>query len=240
MTLRRSAPRIVSLVPSVTETLLAWGIDPVAVTRFCEQPGYPTVGGTKNPDVAAIVALAPDVVVVDREENRAEDAEALRAAGVALLVLHVRSVADVPAEMERLAAAAGVEATVEVVPPVPSGHPPVRAFVPIWRRPWMSIGAATYGSSLLETVGVANVLADAADAYPTVTLDEVVGRHPDVVLAPSEPYEFAERHRAELEAVAPVRFVDGKDLFWWGSRTPGAIRRLSALGLARVPGRREG
>ena len=86
--------RVVSLVPSATETLLALGADVVACTRFCEQPDLPHVGGTKNPDVAAIVALAPDLVVVDEEENRREDAEALVAAGVELLVTSVRSVDD--------------------------------------------------------------------------------------------------------------------------------------------------
>jgi ABC-type hemin transport system substrate-binding protein len=100
--------RVVSLVPSVTETLLAWEIEPVAVTRFCEQPGYPTVGGTKNPDVAGIVALRPDLVVVDREENRAEDASALEQAGICLHVLHIRSVADVPAALLGLRAALGL------------------------------------------------------------------------------------------------------------------------------------
>ena len=70
--------RVVSLVPSVTETLLAWQITPVAVTRFCEQPDLPHVGGTKDPDVAAIVELRPDLVVLCDEENRREDADALR------------------------------------------------------------------------------------------------------------------------------------------------------------------
>ena len=74
--------RVVSLVPSVTETLLAWGVEPVAVTRFCEQPALRAVGGTKDPDIGAIVALAPDLVVVNDEENRREDAEALGAAGL--------------------------------------------------------------------------------------------------------------------------------------------------------------
>ncbi|MFS8586549.1 MAG: helical backbone metal receptor, partial [Acidimicrobiia bacterium] len=74
--------RVVSLVPSVTETLLAWGVTPVACTRFCEQPDLPHVGGTKDPDVAAIADLAPDLVVMCVEENRREDADALAEAGV--------------------------------------------------------------------------------------------------------------------------------------------------------------
>jgi ABC-type Fe3+-hydroxamate transport system substrate-binding protein len=219
--------KIISLVPSVTETLMAWSIEPVAVTRFCEQPGLPTVGGTKNPDVAAIIAIGPDLVVLDKEENRAEDAAALEAAGVPLEVLHVTSVADVEPTLAKLAA------RVSRPTPAPldiSRRPPrLRAFVPIWRRPWMSINARTYGSTLLEAVGVTNVLASDSDPYPTIDLEQVAVLKPDVVLAPSEPYAFAERHRSELETVAPVVFVDGKDLFWWGTRTEGAVARFTDL-----------
>ncbi|MES4793324.1 MAG: cobalamin-binding protein, partial [Chloroflexota bacterium] len=100
--------RVVSLVPSVTETLLAWGVVPVGCTRFCDQPGIPAVGGTKTPDVGAIVALAPDLVVLDAEENRLEDHDALVAAGLRVLALHVRSLRDLDADLARLAAAVGV------------------------------------------------------------------------------------------------------------------------------------
>jgi hypothetical protein len=93
----------------------------------------------------------------------------------------------------------------------------------------MSIGAATYGSALLRAAGIRNVCEAAPDRYPTVALSEAAAAHPDVVLAPSEPYPFKERHRAELETVAPVVFVDGQDLFWWGSRTPAALARLTQL-----------
>src|SRR5437588_4828173 len=99
--------RVVSLVPSVTETLLAWDIEPVACTRFCEQPALPHVGGTKDPDIDAIVALRPDLVVVDVEENRIEDAEALRAAGLRVHVLHIRSVADIEPQLSALSAVVG-------------------------------------------------------------------------------------------------------------------------------------
>jgi hypothetical protein len=92
----------------------------------------------------------------------------------------------------------------------------------------MTISGDTYGSSLLATVGVGNVYGDAGERYPAVELDDARRRHPDLVLAPSEPYPFTERHRAELETVAPVRLVDGKDLFWWGVRTPAAADRLAA------------
>lgn len=218
--------RVVSLVPSVTETLLAWGIEPVACTRFCEQPSLPHVGGTKNPDIDAIAQLAPDLVVMNDEENRREDADALEAAGLRLHVVTVRKVGDVAPALAALAECLG--AAVEPWDPPLLESATRSAFVPIWRRPWMTMNADTYGSSMLEAVGIANVYADAAERYPIVTLEDAVARRPDLVLAPSEPYPFRERHVAELEAVAPVVLVDGQDLFWWGVRTPAAITRLRA------------
>jgi ABC-type Fe3+-hydroxamate transport system substrate-binding protein len=229
---RPDGRRVVSLVPSVTETLLAWGVRPVAVTRFCEQPELRTVGGTKDPDVAAIIALQPDVVVMNEEENRREDADALVAAGISVYVTDVRAVSDVDGCLHDLSAAVGATRTRGErdafrridVEPVASR---TSAFVPIWRRPWMTLNADTYGSSLLALLGVSNVFADAPSRYPIVDLDEVCDHRPELILLPSEPYPFKPRHVGELEAcAAEIRFVDGRDLFWWGTRTPSAIPRL--------------
>ena len=193
--------RVVSLVPSATETLLAIGADVVACTRFCEQPGLLTVGGTKNPDVDAIVALAPDLVVVDEEENRREDADALVAAGVELLVTSVRSVADALRATARLAAATDRPQPPELAVPGPTGGPvTATAFVPIWRRPWMTINADTYGASLLAALGIELVTAGAPERYPTVQLGDIAATSPTFVLVPSEPYEFTDGHVAELVA----------------------------------------
>lgn len=220
-------PRVVSLVPSVTETLLAWGVEPVACTRFCEQPSILAVGGTKNPEVDDIVGLDPDLVVVNDEENRVEDARALEAAGVRVHSCSPRSVDDVAPELAALAAKVGVEATIEPADDVlaPLG---LRAFVPIWRRPWMTFAADTYGSSLLASVGVANAFGDLGERYATVELAAVEAARVDIVLAPSEPYAFKPFHLDVLRQLAPVVEVDGQDLFWWGVRTPAARRRLHA------------
>jgi ABC-type Fe3+-hydroxamate transport system substrate-binding protein len=237
--------RVVSLVPSVTETLLRLGVVPVACTRFCDQPGIATVGGTKNPDLDAITALAPDLVVVNDEENRKEDADALVARGVRLHDMSPRTVADVGPAVTALADAAGAappdaftaeqwsawlsEERSRALPRSAS------VFVPVWRRPWMTMNGDTYGSSILGLLGVTNVYADHADRYPTVTLDDVAARVPDLVLLPSEPYEFKPRHAVEIAAALPdaaVEFVDGRDLFWWGARTIDAVDRLrTTLGL---------
>ena len=106
------AVKVVSLVPSVTETLLALAVAPIACTRFCDAPGIATVGGTKNPDVDAIVALKPDLVVVNDEENRIEDADALRAAGLRLHDMSPRTVADVGPAVRALGDAVGAETPV--------------------------------------------------------------------------------------------------------------------------------
>jgi ABC-type Fe3+-hydroxamate transport system substrate-binding protein len=216
--------RIVSLVPSVTETLTAWDRQPIGCTRFCERPDLPQVGGTKNPDIARITELAPDLVVVDTEENRREDYEALTEGGLDVLALSVRSVEDVAPQLALVAARVGVDWD----PPGLPAPPPATttAFVPIWRRPWMTIGRPTYGTSLLDHLGITTVFGDEGP-YPTVDLDEVRRSGPDLVLAPSEPYPFTTRQLPELSSVAPTSFVDGRDLFWWGVRTPGALGRLA-------------
>jgi ABC-type Fe3+-hydroxamate transport system substrate-binding protein len=214
------------LVPSVTESLRSWGVDPVGVTRFCPPPRAVAVGGTKDPDLDAIVGLVPDLVVMNTEENRREDADALSGRGVTVFALSIDTVTDVVTEMGRLADALGLTvAPITPPPPVPARG--VTAFLPVWRRPWMTVNGGTYGASVLHHLGIDTLFADAPERYPTVELDDVIAAAPDLVVAPSEPYPFGERHRAELERIAPVVLVDGEDLLWWGTRTPAAIARLA-------------
>jgi ABC-type Fe3+-hydroxamate transport system substrate-binding protein len=231
--------RVVSLVPSATETLLALGVPPIACTRFCDQPGIATVGGTKSPDVAAIVALAPDLVVVNNEENRREDADALAGAGVTLHDCSPRSVADVGPAVGALAGAVGATAPpgfdaaawsdwVEARP----RQVGARVLALVWRRPWMGLGADTYGASMLDAIGLTPAAPPASsERYPTYSVDELGALAPDLVVLPSEPYPFRDRHVAEVGRVLPdarVELVDGRDLFWWGTRTPEARARLAA------------
>jgi len=231
---------VVSLVPSATETLRALGVTPIACTRFCEQPDLPAVGGTKDPDVAQISLLKPDLVVVNDEENRFEDVDRLRQVGLAIHEMSPRSVAEVGPAVAALAEAVGASV------PEPFGREawgpwleehrrrgggePRRTFVLVWRRPWMTLAGDTYGSSLLDLLGCCNVFTGQGVRYPTVELAEAAGRKPDLVLLPTEPYPFKERHVAEVAGGIPdaeVVIVDGQDLFWWGIRTPGAVERLA-------------
>lgn len=226
--------RIVSLVPSVTESLLAWGIEPVACTRFCEQPQLRHIGGTKDPDIDLIAELSPDMVVVDREENRRDDAEEMVRRSLHVVDLHVTSLSSADAETRRLAGLVGVDFAPS--PEVDFVQPRVTAFVPIWRRPWMTINSSTYGASLLASIGVAVSHADESSPYPEVTSDALshlrAERGVGVVLLPTEPYAFADRHVPEIvdaTGVGDVRIIDGRDLFWWGVRTSGARQRLAGV-----------
>jgi ABC-type hemin transport system substrate-binding protein len=228
--------KVVSLVPSVTETLVALGVVPVGCTRFCDLEDVPKVGGTKRVDVDAVVDLAPDVVVVNDEENRIEDADALRGRGLALHEMSPHVLSDVGPCVAALATRIGVTTP----PPFDAWDAWLArtrrdtfatAFVPVWRRPYMSMAADTYGSSLLEHLGIANVYADAATRYPEVELEDVAARAPSLALLPSEPYEFTDDHVPEVQGALPgtlVELVDGRDLFWWGIRTPDAAARLAA------------
>ncbi len=232
--------RVVSLVPSATETLRALGVTPIACTRFCEQPDLPTVGGTKDPDVARISLLKPDLVVVNDEENRFEDVDRLRKLGVPVHEMSPRSVAEAGPAVAALAETVGAEVPdpfgPEAWPAWLEAHrrqgkgAPRRTFVLVWRRPWMTLAGDTYGSSLLHLLGCFNVFTGQGVRYPTIDLAEAAGRKPDIVLLPTEPYPFKERHVAEVADGIPdaeVTIVDGQDLFWWGIRTPGAIERLA-------------
>ena len=209
-----SSIRVVSLVPSVTETLLAWGIEPVACTRFCEQPDLENVGGTKDPDLVGIEALAPDLVVFDREENRLEDYQELVSRNLKVESLHVTSVSDVGTELGRLASIVGAQWSYSLDAPRKSRG--LREFVTICRRPWMTVTTGTYGVSLLNHLGIDVVFSEHDDLYPTLDDEALMASEPDVVLAPSEPYPFGKRHLDILEAIAPPLLVDGQDLFWWG------------------------
>ena len=234
--------RIVSLVPSLTELVwwLGCGDALGGRTRFCEEPAgeievVPTVGGTKNPDLDAIAEIAPDLVIANREENRREDVEALRAAGLNVLLTDPNSVEEALAMVVDLGEALGQEAEAqglveEVRTAVEEGSGGRRTalFVPIWRNPLMGLASGTYGDSVLEAAGASNVLAGQA-RYPEITLEEVAALGPEAILLPDEPYRFNEGHVPEFANIAPTAVVDGKLLWWYGPRMPAAIRELRRI-----------
>ena len=244
-----AAARYVSLVPSLTETLFELGVGEsvVGATKFCVHPrpaldAVPRVGGTKDPRIDRILALSPTLVLVNQEENRLEDVERLRAAGLAVHVTFPRRVADVPTMLRGLGElvgrpgrgeelAADVEAAVEEVRPAATGRAPVPFAVLVWREPWLAAGPETFLSDLVTVAGGVNVIqgAPGGAAYPEVELDGLQGLGPRRILLPSEPFPFRELHRDELSRrtridLAAFLRCDGQLLTWHGSRTAAGLR----------------
>ncbi len=218
--------RVVSLVPSITEALVS--AEPEAVvgaTDWCTHPPsleVARVRGTKNPDLAAIRALAPDLVVASKEENRELDVRRLRESGVAVWVTDIETVPAAVAAYERLFDEAlawrrpGWLAEVESLWCGPL--PPVtrRVVVPIWRDPWMVVGSRTFTGDLLRRLGWANVYDDHADRYPALDLAELDSAGADVVLLPDEPYVFTADDGPEAFTRTPTELVSGRLLTWYG------------------------
>jgi ABC-type Fe3+-hydroxamate transport system substrate-binding protein len=253
--------RVVSLVPSDTYSVTALGAGDrlVGRTTYCEHgDGVPTVGGTKNVDVDAVLALAPHLVIANQEENTRKTLEAL-AERVPVLVSLPRRVDEGISHLARLARILGIAQEPGARDLIQRGYAlaaarqgHTRAFIPIWMDPLMTLNAETFGSDVLARVGVGNVFGDrlrlyplAADLgkakpedasgrdvrYPRVTLDEVAKRGADMIILPDEPYVFTADDAAQLRAAMPAARlvrVSGKDLFWYGAWTIAALDRLAA------------
>lgn len=217
--------RVVSLVPSLTEAVAASAPDVlVGATEWCTHPAdlpVPRFGGTKNPDVAGIVAAAPDLVVVNEEENKPDHVAALRAAGLRVWVTDIRTVAGALASLGRLldaldAPRRGWLGAAERAwsDPRPVGPRRLRALVPIWRRPWMHVGSDTYAGDVLARLGVDNVLAADPERYPARRLDDLPPV--DLVVLPDEPYAFAANDGPEAFPGTRCALVSGRHLTWYG------------------------
>jgi ABC-type Fe3+-hydroxamate transport system substrate-binding protein len=223
--------RVVSLVPSLTEALAASCPERlVGVTDWCTHPrdldarGVTRVRGTKNPDLAAVAALRPDLVVANKEENRELDVRRLRERGVAVWVTDIETVPQALASMRRLLRngldldtdptwlLAAEEAWGGDVPPART-----RVVVPVWRDPWMVVGRPTFTADLLARSGFAVVTGGASGRYPAVEVaaldDPAVA---DLVLLPDEPYVFTETDGPEAFRRVPSRLVSGRLLTWYG------------------------
>ncbi len=242
--------RIVSLVPSLTETVASWGLIDrlVGRTRYCVEPAgeieaVEELGGTKNPDVGRIIALQPDLVIVNKEENRIEDWRHLQAAGLMIHVTHPRSLEQALTMLEELGVVLGARAAADrlvadcrlALDHCRGGEGRRRVFCPIWKKPWMTFGRHTYIGDMLAVAGYDNVFGDdRGEDFFEVTLDEILARAPEAVVLPDEPFVFEARHADELRlaglAGAEFLFVDGRNLSWYGPRIPAALDALKVKG----------
>ncbi|WP_019633815.1 helical backbone metal receptor [Actinomadura atramentaria] len=237
--------RVVSLVPSLTESLAATAPGLlVGATDWCSHPAgldVVRVRGTKNPDLDAIRALEPDLVVGNTEENRASDVEALRKSGVPVWMTEITTVDGALASLRRmltegcgLPAPGWLDDAARAWAAVRPG-PLRRAIVPVWRRPWMVAGRDTFAGDVLARLGVANVHAGHAERYPKIPLDELNAAGADLVVLPDEPYRFTADDGPEAFPGLPAALVGGRHLTWYGpslAEAPAVLARelAGALG----------
>lgn len=241
-----SPARVVSLVPSLTEAVALSAPGSLAgATDWCTHPAgldVARVGGTKNPKADRIVALAPDLVIANEEENRESDLAALRAAGLDVLVTEVRTLPQAFRELDRVLTACGVRARPRwldeaeaawAAPPTPAERR--TAVVPVWRRPWMVLGRDTFAGDLLSRLGVDHLYASHPERYPRLPLDALRAAGPDLVVLPDEPYRFTADDGPEAFPGLPCALVDGRHLTWYG---PSLAEAPAVLGRALRAARR--
>lgn len=224
-----SLSRVVSLVPSITEALASVRREAlVGATDWCTHPAdldetlEARVRGTKNPNLATIRDLKPDIVIANHEENRELDVRRLRDSGVRVHVTNIETVPEAVETFERLFddvlgwprpdwLAEARQLWCGELPKVTK-----TVAIPIWRDPWMVVGGATFTSDLARRLGWANAFADHPDRYPTVTVEDIKDANPDLVLLPDEPYVFTADDGPESFPHTEIRLVSGRLLTWYG------------------------
>jgi ABC-type Fe3+-hydroxamate transport system substrate-binding protein len=240
VSVNRPARRVVSLVPSLTESIaVTRPAALVGATTWCTHPAelaVRRVRGTKNPDLAAIADLAPDVVVANQEENRRADVERLRGAGVPVWVTVIRTLDEAIVSLRRMFRDAlgwpepAWLAEAERVWREPEPGPRLRAAIAVWRDPWMVVGSATFTGDVAARLGLRNVYGDHPGRYPHVSLADLDACQPDIIVLPDEPYRFSASDGPEMFRGRRVA------LTWYGpSLVTARSLLLSQLAAARVP-----
>lgn len=238
--------KLVSLCPSLTELAFDLGAGDwlVGRTKFCVHPAdrvdaVEKLGGTKNPKIDRIIDLAPDLVLMNDEENRKEDADALQAAGIRVHSSMPRTSTETAAMVRSIGIALGksrdaesiaadIERRADRVRREASRHPPIRYACLIWREPLMTVNDDTFIAGLLSLPGGQNVFGHGPERYPTVSPEQLHDADPLIVLLPNEPFPFQATHADGLSAQSRLprerfKLADGELLSWHGSRTPRGI-----------------
>ena len=243
--------RIACLVPSITETLFALGLGEqvVARTGFCIHPqpavrDVPKVGGTKDVNIARLIATEPTHVIVNVDENRKADVDHLRKVIPNIVVTHPMMPDDNIALFRLLGhifsaddaahrLATELAVALAAARAVGAQLPPQTVLYAIWKNPWMTISRDTYVSAMLETVGWKTLPLQAEKRYPEIAADDTVWYAAERIFLSSEPYSFGEEHIAELRNVMhltqPIELIDGEYVSWYGVRAIAGLNYLADL-----------
>lgn len=222
---------VISLVPSLTETLIDIGLSQrlCGRTKFCIHPTpevlrIPGIGGTKSPHVDKIKALKPGLIIANKEENRVEDIEALGQFPIYVsdikntenLILFLSDMQHIFPESSAQEAANNIKKTFDN----PDHSPEISACYLIWKDPWMSVGSDTFIHEMMKKAGFWNVYSD-EQRYPIIQLHDLSIKQPEVVMLSSEPFPFKQKHVDDLKKCLPntkIILVDGEIFSWYGTR----------------------
>jgi len=245
VTVPRYPNRIVSLIPSITETLFDFGLsDKIAGrTTYCVRPSgsvdaVPVIGGTKNLNIDIVCSHRPDLVIANIEENEQHDVELLEKRGIPVFVTFPRTVLDSFDLLKTLAALTGADAAsktyIEAAERVMNAIREAAASIEkkpriaylIWRKPYMTVNRDTYIHDMITFCGGVNVFSEYPNRYPEVRIEDISRAQPDMIILPSEPYRFLEKHRQEIMSyntipavkMANVLRADGEMFSWYGTR----------------------
>lgn len=232
--------RIISLVPSQTEFLYALGLEAevIGITKFCIHPNSwfqhkTRIGGTKDLHIYQIIALAPDLIIANKEENTA--AQVLQLAEI--FPVYTSDIANLPDALGMMAAigqitakqeqatviCSAIQAAFDQLKPPPTSAAPRTAYL-IWKDPYMTVGGDTFIHDMLTRSGFKNIFGTHS-RYPEITLEELKAAAVELLLLSSEPYPFQEKHIKTLQAELPgtrIMLADGEYFSWYGSRLLGA------------------
>lgn len=228
--------RIVSLVPSQTELLYSLDLDDrvVGITKFCVHPNdwYKSkkrIGGTKTVDIEAVLALSPDLIIANKEENIKETIETLKKhcpvwvsdvkdlKSAIEMILCLGNLVDKQQEAQNICSTINTNFS---QPNQYNGLKGRRVLYLVWRDPWMTIGGDTFINAILKSIGLVNVFEN-ENRYPTINLESLESLGIDFVFLSSEPFPFKEKHISEIQEFLPkAKFflVDGEMFSWYGSR----------------------
>lgn len=235
--------RIVSLVPSITELLYDLDLhqDVVGITKFCVRPEAwfrtkTRVGGTKTVDREKILALKPDWVIANKEENTKEDIEFLMH-HTEVYVSNINTVDDALRMIryvgEKTQRSVEAESMVKRILQSIKNYAPVtfrKAYYFIWQNPYMVAGRDTFIHNMMHLAGFENLCT--ANRYPEISEETILEHKPEVILLSSEPFPFKEKHRLSWQAAYPdskILLVDGEIFSWYGSRMLHAIDYFRGL-----------
>jgi len=244
--------KVISLIPSITETLFTFGLEKeiIGVTTFCHLSpelieSKVNIGGPKHLDIEKIIDLKPDIVIANVEENEKEDIEILIDNNVNTFITFPKTVDDALSMMKKLAQLTKTEEKANgIINKISDEYKkliekkkeekPFKVLYLIWKNPYMSVNKDTFINDILEVVRGENIFKNSEKRYFNVHMDEIIEKDPEVIILPSEPYKFSDEDTLEIKSYGEISAVkndriylmDGEIFSWYGSHLLESFRFL--------------